>query len=248
MTSSVPSPTARPAPRFATTRWSLIRQARQNNEKPARAALEELCQAYWLPVYGFMRKQTSDVHEAQDWTQGFFASLLSRNAFAELDPSFGRFRSFLLAAARHFASNERDKSQSVQRGGGLILQSIDYEEGERQLANELTRGAPAEVLFERQWALAILDRVLNRLRQEYNDSDRSLLFDALAEHLSGTATDELLCEVASRLQMSSEAVRVSLHRLRKRYRHLLRDEIGQTTESADDVDDEIRHLFRVLSR
>ena len=195
-----------------------------------------------------MRRQTNDLHSAQDWTQGFFASLLSRNAFAELDPSFGRFRSFLLAAARHFASNERDKNQSVQRGGRLILQSIDYEEGERQLANELTRGAPAEVLFERQWALAILDRVLNRLRQEYNDSDRSLLFDALAEHLSGTATDELLCEVASRLQLSSEAVRVSLHRLRKRYRHLLRDEIGQTTESADDVDDEIRHLFRVLSR
>ena len=117
MTSSVPSPTAVPRRRFATTRWSLIHQARQGHDTPAKAALEELCEAYWLPVYGFMRRQTRDVHEAQDWTQGFFASLLSRDAFADLNPEFGRFRSFLLAAARHFVSNERDRKATLSRGG-----------------------------------------------------------------------------------------------------------------------------------
>lgn len=165
MTSPVPSPVSQPAQRFATTRWSLIVQARSSDELPARAALQDLCEAYWLPVYGFMRRQTNDVHEAQDLTQGFFASLLARNAFADLHPDRGRFRSFLLAAAKHFVCNEWDKQTSVIRGGRVVLHSLDYEFGERELSQELSRDRSAEAIFERRWAVAMLDRVLNLLRR-----------------------------------------------------------------------------------
>lgn len=246
MTSSAAS-SARPR-RFATTRWSLIQQARQGQDVSARVALEELCRAYWLPVYAFMRRQTRDLHEAQDWTQGFFASLLSRDAFAQLSPELGRFRSFLLAAARHFACNERDKKNAIVRGGHVILQSLDYEEGEQRLARELSTTATAEGLFERQWAHAVLDRVLRQLREEYDSIGRSELFENLAGHLSGTTSDGALTELATQLQISPEAVRIALHRLRKKYRLHLRNEISQTTNSPDEIDDEIRYLFSVLAR
>ena len=248
MTSSAPSPTESRPQRFATTRWSLIQQARQGQEASARMALEELCRAYWLPVYAFMRRQTRDQHEAQDWTQGFFASLLSRDAFAELTPKQGRFRSFLLAAARHFACNERDRKNAIVRGGQILLQSLDYEEGEQRLLKELSTTVTAEGLFERQWAHAVLDRVLRQLRAEYHSTGRSDLFENLSSQLSGATTDGVLTELATRLEMSSEAVRTSLHRLRKKYRLLLRNEIGQTTNTPADVEDEIRYLFEVLAR
>lgn len=249
MNSSVPSPTATPSGRprrFVTTRWSLIRQARQGHDTPARAALEELCQAYWLPVYGFMRRQTRDVHEAQDWTQGFFASLLSHDALADLNPEFGRFRSFLLAAARHFVSNERDRKATLSRGGRIAFRSLDFEHGEEQLADELARGETPEQLFERRWALALLDRVLNRLRLENQESGRADLFAVLANHLAGQPTEGTLAEVAENLQMSPEAVRIALHRLRKRYRRILQSEIAETISSPDGIDDEIRCLFQSL--
>lgn len=245
MTSSAASP-ARPR-RFATTRWSLVLQARQSDSAPARAALEELCEAYWLPVYAFMRRQTRDVHEAQDWTQGFFVSLLSRDAFADLHPDQGRFRSFLLAAARHYVSNERDYKSAAKRGGQVVLHSLDYEDGERQLADELTRETTAESIFERRWAMALLDRVLNLLRDDYDRSGQLPLFQSLAERLSGQTSDESLAAIALQMDITAEAARVALHRLRKRYRQLLRHEIAQTTDRASDVDDEMRHLFRVLS-
>ena len=247
MASSTPSLPAKPARRFATTRWSLILQARRRDEAPARAALEELCQAYWLPVYAFMRRQTNDAHKAQDFTQGFFQTLLTRDAFALANPAMGRFRSFLLAAAKNFVCNEWDKQNAVTRGGRVVLQSLDFEFGEQQLSHELSHEQSPEAIFEKRWALAMLDRVLNRLRTEYELAARGTLFESLAEHLSGTTADELLIDVALRLEMSHEAVRVALHRLRKRYRHILRDEISQTTESAEDIDDEIRQLFRILS-
>lgn len=247
MTSSAPSPAARLPRRFVTTRWSLILQARRHGDAPARAALEELCEAYWLPVYAFMRRQSKDVHEAQDLTQGFFASLLSHDALDEVHPARGRFRSFLLAAAKHFVCNDWDRNSAAMRGGRVVLQSLDYDLGEQQLSRELAREQSPEAIFERRWALAILDRVLDRLRQEFELGGRLTLFESLSAHLSGVAAEESLSQVAQRLQMSPEAVRVALHRLRKRYRHILRDEIAQTTDSTEDVDDEIRQLFRALT-
>lgn len=246
MTFSAQSPSARPPRRFATTRWSLVLQARRNDEVPARAALQELCEAYWLPVYAFMRRQSKDSNDAQDLTQGFFLSLLARDALSGVNPSRGRFRSFLLAAAKHFVCNDRDRNKAAIRGGSVVLHSLDYDFGERQLSMESSRELTAEEVFERRWALAMLSRVLNRLRLEYDSAGRLFLFESLAVHLSGEASDESLSDAALRLQMTPEAVRTALHRLRKRYRHTLRDEIAETTDSPEDVDDEIRQLFRAL--
>ena len=142
--------------------------------------------------------------------------------------------------------NERDKQATVIRGGRVILHSLDFESGERQLSDELCREESAESIFERRWALAMLERVLDRLRQEYELAGQRTLFDSLAGHLSGVEAEESLVDVSLRLRMSSAAVRVALHRLRKRYRHVLRDEISQTTDSPEEVDDEIRQLFEAL--
>lgn len=248
MISPVPSPVARPAQRFATTRWSLIIQARHADNIPARAALEELCEAYWLPVYGFMRRHSNDVHEAQDLTQGFFASLLARDALADLNPERGRFRSFLLAAAKHFVCNEWDKQTTVIRGGGVVLHSLDYEFGERELSRELSRDQSAEAIFERRWAVAMLDRVLNRLRADYELSGKTTLFECLSPFLSTDQNGKSYSGVCESLQLSPEAVRVAAHRMRKRYRQILREEIAHTTATPQEVDDEIRHLFAALRR
>ena len=194
-----------------------------------------------------MRRQTNDLHSAQDWTQGFFASLLSRNAFDHLDPARGRFRSFLLAAARHFVSNERDRDRAHIRGGTATIVSLDFEEAERTLSAELAREPSAESLFERQWALAVLGRTMDRLRAEHDSPDKRLFFDSVAGHLSGTEAETSLQSIAENLRMTAESVRVGLHRLRKRYRRILREEIAQTTLSADEFDDEIRQLFHALS-
>ncbi|MDA1230352.1 MAG: sigma-70 family RNA polymerase sigma factor [Planctomycetota bacterium] len=248
MTSPVPSPVARPARRFATTRWSLIIQARHGANVPARAALQELCEAYWLPVYGFMRRQTKDLHQAQDLTQGFFASLLSRDALADLHPERGRFRTFLLAAAKHFACNEFDKQSAAIQGGKVVRHSLDYELGERQLLQELCRDDSPEAIFERRWALAMLDLVLARLRDEYEFADKISQFESLSPFLSGDQTGAGYQSACETLQLSPEAVRVAAHRMRKRYRQILREEISHTTATPQEVDDEIRHLFESLRR
>ena len=223
-------------------------KARNRDDVPARAALEELCEAYWLPVYGFMRRQTNDVHEAQDLTQGFFASLLARDALAGLHPDRGRFRSFLLAAARHFVCNEWDRQTTVIRGGNVVLQSLDYEFGERELSRELSREQSAEAIFERRWAVAMLDRVLNRLRIEFELAGKNNLFECLSPFLSGDQNGEGYRSVCESLHMSPEATRVAAHRMRKRYRQILREEIAHTTATPHEVDDEIRHLFAALRR
>ena len=244
--SPTPVPELNPQRRFCTTHWSLVVQSRGRSSVAAQVALEELCSIYWLPVYAFMRRQTDDVHTAQDWTQGFFTSLLSRDAFDQVDPSRGRFRSFLLASARHYVSNERDRERAQIRGGTTVIQSLDFERAERILSNDLAREPSAESLFERQWALAVLSRTMDRLRGEHDRPDKRPFFDSIAGHLSGVNTEESLQEIAARLDMTPESVRVGLHRLRKRYRRILREEIDQTTLSSDQFDDEIRQLFNAL--
>jgi RNA polymerase sigma factor (sigma-70 family) len=238
----------RPGRRFATTRWSLIQQARRSDDTLARVALEELCRTYWVPVYAFMRRQTSDIHEAQDLTQGLFTSLLTQDAFADLCPERGRFRAFLLAAARHYVSNARDHAWALKRGGAVVFQSLDYDVCEQRIATDLHRSSSAEALFERHWALTLLEHVLLKLRQEFEATGRAAVFTALSGHLSEQDNSGTLAEVADRLEMTPEAARVALHRMRKRYRRVLRDEITQTIASPDEVEDEIRQLFRVLQK
>lgn len=234
--------------RFVTTRWSMVLHARNDgNSTETHLALAELCEAYWLPLYAFIRRQTPDVHEAQDLTQAFFTRLLEKDFLADVQPECGRFRAFLLAAVKHFLSNERDKARTLKRGGGVRLQSLDWQVGEQSLQRLSANSLTAERLFERQWALALLDRVLNRLKTEQLAAGKQQSFETLCPFLSvDRAAANYSCAAAT-LGMSTEAVRVAAHRLRKRYRFLLRDGISQTVDSPHDIDDELRSLFEVLS-
>lgn len=244
-----PVPVENRAPkRFVTTRWSLILQARASDVTIARQALDELCRSYWFPVYAFMRLQTNDVHLAQDWTQGLFASLLADEALTRLNPERGRFRSFLLAAARNFASNERDRNAAQKRGGNTPILAVDFSQGEERIQSLSVSQLTPERLFEQQWALALLERVMNQLRNWYVQAGTLHVFEHLSATLSADPSAQPLHDVAKQLKMSEEAVRVAMHRMRKRYRQILQDEVAQTTSSAEDVQLELAYLLKVLSQ
>jgi len=247
------SPALRPgSPRFATTRWSLVLQACDKSTPQACEALGSLCRAYWYPLYAFVRKRTYDGHTAQDLTQSFFARLVEKEFLAEVHPERGRFRAFLLAAIRHFLANEADREHAGKRGGGRRIVSldalaVDWDSGESRFLIEPSHELTAERLFERQWALALLDRVLSRLRDEQSAAGKITQFELLQPFLSLDRTTANYAEAARQLNSTDAAVRVAAHRLRKRYRELLRDEIAQTVATPEDVDDEIRHLFETLA-
>lgn len=222
-------------------------QARGSGSSPtARLALAELCESYWLPLYAFVRRHTRDIHEAQDLTQAFFAQLLSKKYLNDVQPDRGLFRSFLLAAIKHFLSNQRDREKALKRGGGVIIQSLDWQRGEERVSGQLCHDITAERLFEREWALALLDRVLERLKAEQSSPRKQAAFEVLSGCLAIDRAQIDYSAAAETLQQSEEAVRVAAHRLRKRYRHLLRDEIAHTTATPDDVEAELRSLFEAL--
>lgn len=233
--------------RFATTRWSLVLQAQERSSPPARAALAELCEAYWLPVYALIRRRSRDTHEAQDLTQAFFERLLDKDFLASVHPDRGRFRAFLLAAVQHFLANESDKARTWKRGGHLRFESLDWDNGEQHYQREPFDQLTPERLFERQWALAVLDRVLGRLRAEFEAAGRLEVFDALAPHLWSNSESPNYAVTAVALNASEQTARVAAHRLRKRFRLLLREEIAQTTNSSEEAEDELRQLFAALA-
>lgn len=242
------TPEAAARRRLVTTRWSMVLHARGDASSPdAHVALSELCEAYWLPLYAFIRRQTPDVHAAQDLTQAFFTLLLEKHYLDDVHPNRGRFRAFLLAAVKHFLSNERDKARALKRGGGVHILSLDWQQGERRLQNEPEDGITAERMFDREWALALLDRVLERLKSEQHAAGKAQSFAALQRLLSTERTDINYAAAAETLGMTEEATRVAVHRLRKRYRFLLRDEIAQTIDADDSVEDELKALFAVLT-
>ena len=243
---------AKLSPRFVTTRWSLVLQARDKGDPDGVAALADLCRAYWFPLYAFIRKRSRDGHEAQDLTQSFFARLLEKDFLDDVQPERGRFRAFLLAAVRHFVANEWDKQRAAKRGGGRWQQSLDaaafdWESGESRYLTDPSHDLTAERLFERQWALALLERVLNRLRDEHQAAGKLGQFETLQPFLSLARDSANYDEAAQQLDTTEAAARVAAHRLRKRYRQLLRDEIAHTVATSDEIDDEIRHLFEVLA-
>jgi RNA polymerase sigma factor (sigma-70 family) len=223
-----------------------VLQARGKQIDSARMALSELCEAYWLPLYAFIRHRSGNAHDAQDLTQDFFTQLLSKDYLNDVDPDRGRFRSFLLASAKHFLSNERDRAATIKRGGRVVIESLDWRRGESCFQDEPADTMTAERLFERQWAVALLDRVLDRLREEQVTSGKSRTFEALSGFLSTDRAAIDYVAAATGLEMTVDAVRVATHRLRKRYRQLLRDEIAQTTATANEVDDELKCLFTAL--
>jgi len=234
-------------PGFAPTRWSLIAAA-QGRSEPARAALGELCQLYWYPLYAYLRRRGSSEQDAQDEVQGFFADLLAREALSAADPARGRFRSFLLASLSNHLAHERDRANALKRGGGARPLSIDWLSAEERFRLEPADSDTPERAFERAWAAAVLERTLARLEAEFEAKSRGTLFRALRERI-GDSSKEIPDTPAVRgLKMNEQSLRVTLHRLRKRYREILREEIAQTVAQPDDVEEELRALFETFSR
>jgi RNA polymerase sigma factor (sigma-70 family) len=233
---------------FHTTHWSVVLAAGRDTQTDASArALETLCQTYWYPLYAFVRHRVKDEHEAQDLTQAFFERLLEKRTLADADPDRGRFRTFLLTACKRFLANEWHKKNAQKRGGGLQVLSLDFEAAEKRYSIEPTIGLTAEVVFEQQWAVSLIDSVLARLRQEYVDRGCEEQFAQLKAFLSGRNSSSYAA-VAETMEMTEGAVKVAGHRLRTRYREMMRSEIAQTVDSPDEIEDEIRRLFEVMSQ
>ena len=229
---------------FATTRWSIVLAAKGGRE-PAGDALAELCRVYWYPLYAFVRRQGHEPHDAQDLTQEFFARLLGKKWIESVERSRGRFRAWLLAAMKHFLANEWDKSRARKRGSGQAPLSLDATDAESRYAHEPADHASADKLYDRRWALTLLDQVLARLREEMAAAGKHSHFEALKFSLTGGKT--AYAEVATALAMSEGAVKVAVHRLRERYRDLIRAEIAETVTTPGEVEDEMRHLLAALS-
>ena len=233
---------------FTPTHWSVVLAAAAHSDSASgRDALEKLCRNYWVPIYAFVRRQGHSPHDAQDLTQEFFARLLEKNYLADADRAKGRFRSFLLASLKHFLANEWDKANAQKRGGGRVLISIDADAVETSFGAELAHEITADKIFERRWALALLDQVLRRLRQEYTRDGKEKQFEQLKQTLTEASRSVPYAEIAARLGITEGAVKVAVHRLRQRYRELLRAEIADTVASPAEIEDEIRNLFAALA-
>ncbi len=232
--------------RFRTTRWSVVLAARGGTSPEARQALQELCEAYWYPLYAFIRRHGHPVEEARDLTQEFFLRLLEKDFLALVDQSRGKFRSFLMTACKHFLANEHDRAQALKRGGGREFLSIDARAGESRYVAEPMHDLTAERLFERRWALLLLQHVLGRLRDEWQRAGKGEQFEQLKPFLTGEKPAEHYARVAEDMRATPGAVRVAVHRLRRRYRELLREEITRTVNDPGQVETEIRDLMAAL--
>jgi len=231
---------------FATTHWSVVLTAGQGEEEARGAALEKLCRTYWYPLYAYARRCGNAPADAEDLTQGLFERLLSRGALAEVAPERGRFRSFLLACFNHHASDERDRARRLKRGGKREFISLDALDAEDRYRHEPIDKFDPEKLFERRWALTALERVLNRLKGELTAAGKEKLFAHLQAFVTSDGGTVRQAEIAERLGLSENAVAVAVHRLRQRYRELLREEVAQTVADPAEVDEEMRHLRAAL--
>jgi RNA polymerase sigma factor (sigma-70 family) len=229
---------------FPTTIWSIIASARDPESKSSRESLARLCTSYWHPVYAFVRHKGFDAEEARDCTQEFFARVIEKQYLADVDRSKGRFRSFLLAAVSHFLSNYRDARRAQKRGGGEHPIPLEDEDANGRHRHDPAHASTPEALFEYHWALTLLDRALERLRAGYTQAD----FLRLKPFLLGEAAHGELAATAQQLGASEGALKVAVHRMRRRYRDALRSEILETVSEPSQVDSEIRYLMEVLAR
>ena len=232
---------------FATTHWTVVLAAGRQRSPQAARALEELCRTYWFPLYAYVRRHGRSKEDAEDLTQAFFARLLEKNPLASLDSEKGKFRAFLLASLKHFLANEYDKTQTQKRGGGNAPLSLDWHTADTQFQVAATNEPSPDKAFDREWALALLAKVIQRLQEECAADGKAKLFEQLKAFLMAGKAESAQREVASALGMEEGAVRVAVHRLRKRYRQLLRDEIANTLADAAMVDEEMRALFGAFS-
>ncbi len=231
---------------FTTTHWSVVLQAGKTETPGAHAALEKLCNSYWFPLYACVRREGYDPHDASDLTQEFFARLLEKNALRHADQARGRFRTFLLASLKNFLANERAKANSTKRGGSVAHFSLDAAAAESRFASEPSDNLTPDKIFERRWAATVLELAVGRLSREYAAAGKAELFEALKSYVWGDGKLGY-AEIGAKCEMSEGAVKVAAHRLRDRYRELLRSEVGRTVGTAEDADDELRHLISVMS-
>jgi RNA polymerase sigma-70 factor (ECF subfamily) len=231
------------ARQFVTTRWTVVLTAGRSDTTQAQVALEKLCQTYWYPLYAYVRRQGYSPEDAQDLTQEFFARFIAKDYLGDVDRTKGKFRSFLLASLKHFLANEWDKARAQKRGGGQTIVSLD---AETRYNLEPASEVSADKIYERRWALTLLDEVLKRLREEYEADGKGKLFDHLKVTLTGERSTIPYAEIGAQLGMSEGAVKVAVHRLRQRYRDVLRAEIAETVDGSEAVEEEIRALFAAL--
>jgi RNA polymerase sigma factor (sigma-70 family) len=246
MSPRFPTPGSSDAAGFAATRWTLVLTAARGNASSAAAvALGELCRVYWYPLYAFLRRRGHTPHDAEDLTQEFFAQLLARQFLAKVDREKGKFRSFLLASLKNFLADERDRAKAQKRGGGRPTIPLDSLAAETRYQLEPADELTPEKLFEKQWALALLEQVLSRLHDEMAADGKAAMFEELKTALTGGRSGTY-ATIAEKLGMTEGAVKVAAHRLRRCYRELLKEEIAQTVAGPEEVEDEIRYLLSCL--
>ena len=230
---------------FTTTHWSVVLEA-QGQSPAAQEALEKLCRTYWRPVYGFIRRQGTRPEEAEDLTQGFFSLLLERHDFDAVRKEKGRLRSYLLTSLKHFLASEHRRAMTAKRGKGQRLIPLEELSANERLELEGAGAVSADRLYERRWALTLMEQVLLRLKEEYCSAGNAALFDSLKQLLPDEPGAPSRAEIASQLGMTENALRQAFHRFRHRYQLLLREEISHTVAIASDVEDELRYLIAVL--
>jgi RNA polymerase sigma-70 factor (ECF subfamily) len=232
--------------RFATTHWSIVLAAGDRTSPHSREALAALCTAYWYPLYAYVRHQGYPKDQAEDLTQEFFARLLEKDFLRSVDPAKGRFRAFLMGCFRHFMANQNDRPRAQKRGGGRAILSLDFPDAENRYRLEPADTLTLEKRYQRQWALTLLDQVLTRMHDESVRARQGRVFDALKVFLTGDDRASSYAQVARALGMTVGAVKVAIHRQRRRYREVLREEIGRIVGDPAEIDDEIRDLFTAL--
>ena len=228
---------------FVTTHWSVVLSAREKESPQSAMALEALCRTYWYPLYAYLRRQGRAPHDAQDLTQGFFARLLEKDYLQAAAREKGKFRTFLLVAFKRFLANEWDREHAQKRGGFTHVVSIDQELAESRFAAEPAHNVQPDVLYDRQWAMTLLDQTMGQLQEEYMASGRAKLFEYLQSCLAKEESALPYVEISARLKLTEPAVKMAVHRLRARYREILRAQIAHTVSGPEEVEEEIRHLF-----
>ena len=229
-----------------TTHWSVVLTAARHDTTRAHDALAQLCQTYWHPLYAYVRRRGYSPEDAEDLTQGFFAALLQRNAVSAVSPDKGRFRSFLLASLNHFISDEWDKARAEKRGGNKVI-SFDTQAAETWLDQVPSKDITPEKAFELRWAVTLLEQVYRTLEEEHRQQGKGELFDALRGTLAGPGNSAPYAELGQKLGLNEGAVKVAVHRLRQRYRALLREAIAQTVATEAEVEEESRYLLRIVA-
>ncbi len=232
-------------PEFATTHWSVVLAAGNQASPDYTRALSTLCETYWYPLYAYLRRRGYDKQQAEDYTQDFFAALLERQGLGKADPRLGKFRSFLLASLKNFLADEWGRKQAQKRGGGIKVSSLDFDDGDTRYSREPADELSAERLFEKSWAQAVLAQAMTRLKAEFAADGKQDLFEHLKTYL--TAQDAPYRDAAAALNMTEGAVKVAVHRLRRRYGELVRREIAQTVATAEQVEEEMNALYDALA-